>query len=93
MEMLVRVFCDCNKEFYITAPNTPKACSKCGRVYKFVAVEESPDEPGETSMIFMAGKMKNYERRAFRCECGSNVFTARGNRYLCNGCDNEYIGS
>lgn len=42
--------------------------------------------PGEQVMPFVNG-------RSFRCHCGANVFTRRGNRFTCNGCTEVYEGS
>jgi ribosomal protein S27AE len=53
-------------------------------------VKPGPQEPGEPAMIFLG---PNRTKR-FACpECGANVFTRRGDRYTCNGCQSVYLGT
>lgn len=52
------------------------------RMRKYNRAKHKP----QAAMVRIQGKI-------FRCACGANVFTRRGNLYQCHGCPRQYEGS
>lgn len=66
-------------------PERPEWCPLEGAPVTIRLREDAETPEPEQSMPRVNGK-------PFRCECGCNVFTRRGNRYTCNGCGANYRG-